>query len=58
MAGNREQSSDPVIWGVHAGRTGDGDALFLKNGCVALGWDQMGDLSTLAQYAVSSRSDW
>lgn len=36
-----------VVWGIHAGRTGDADALFLKQGCIAIGWDAMGDLSLL-----------
>lgn len=37
----------PVFWGVHAGKTGDADELFLKQGYVALGWTAMGDLSKL-----------
>lgn len=37
-----------VVWGIHAGRTGDADVLFLKQGCIAIGWDEMGDLSLLA----------
>ena len=36
------------LWGIHAGRTGDADELFLKNSCVALGWPKMGDLRLLA----------
>lgn len=36
-----------TIWGIHAGKTGDAVSLFLKHSCVALGWDQMGDLSQL-----------
>lgn len=39
--------AETTIWGVHAGKTGDADALFLKKGCVAIGWSEMGDLSTL-----------
>jgi len=35
------------IWGMHAGKTGDADSLFLKNGCIAVGWPKMGDLSAL-----------
>ncbi|MFH1698786.1 MAG: restriction endonuclease [Candidatus Omnitrophota bacterium] len=34
-----------VIWGIHAGRTGDADNLFQKKNVVALGWEEMGDLS-------------
>lgn len=36
------------LWGIHAGRTGDADALFLKQSCVAIGWEAMGDLSRLS----------
>lgn len=35
------------LWGIHAGRTGDADALFLKKHRVALGWPAMGDLAAL-----------
>ncbi|WP_369914390.1 restriction endonuclease [Xanthomonas sp. NCPPB 3005] len=39
---------DDTVWGIHAGRTGDADLLFLKQNCIAIGWEAMGDLSTLA----------
>ena len=42
------KTSDINIWGIHAGKTGDADELFLKKNCVALGWTKMPDLSTLA----------
>lgn len=35
-----------ITWGIHAGRTGDADALF-KKGFVAIGWPAAGDLSRL-----------
>jgi restriction system protein len=35
------------MWGIHAGKTGDADGLFLNKNCIALGWHQMGDLSAL-----------
>lgn len=38
---------EAAIWGVHAGRTGDADSLFLDKQIVALGWHEMGDLSKL-----------
>ncbi len=38
---------EKTIWGIHAGKTGDADTLFLKGGFIALGWSKMGDLSTL-----------
>lgn len=39
--------NEVTVWGIHAGRTGDADALFLKKNCVAIGWTKMGDLSKL-----------
>lgn len=36
---------DAVMWGMHAGKTGDADNLFLKKNVIALGWREMGDLS-------------
>jgi restriction system protein len=38
---------EKTIWGIHAGKTGDADTLFLKGGYIALGWPQMGDLGAL-----------
>ena len=37
-----------TIWGIHGGKTGDADNLFLKKSCVAIGWAKMGDLSQIA----------
>ena len=39
---------EPTIWGIHGGTTGDANKLFLEQNFVALGWDEMGDLSGLA----------
>jgi restriction system protein len=36
------------IWGIHGGRTGDADTLFLKKNCIAIGWQAVGDLGKLA----------
>lgn len=38
-----------TCWGIHAGKTGDADSLFLNKEfpCVAIGWDAMKDLSLL-----------
>lgn len=33
------------FWGIHAGRTGDADELFLKSGVMAIGWAMLGDPS-------------
>ena len=38
----------PNIWGIHAGKTGDASTLFLKKNCIAIGWDELGDLSTIS----------
>ena len=35
------------FWGIHAGKTGDANSLFLKKNCIAIGWSEMGDLSDL-----------
>ncbi len=40
-------ASDLQMWGIHAGRTGDANTLFLQQGCIALGWHEVGDLSKL-----------
>lgn len=50
MSGGSEQLTmqEPTLWGLHAGRTGDADTLFLKGKFIALGWELMGDLSSLA----------
>jgi restriction system protein len=39
--------AETVVWGVHAGKTGDAHSLFLDHGVVALGWSKIGDLSKL-----------
>lgn len=38
---------EPTIWGIHGGRHGEADPLFIKGKCVAIGWREMGDLSKL-----------
>ncbi len=38
---------DQTVWGIHGGRTGDADSLFLKNNVIALGWVKIGDLSKI-----------
>jgi restriction system protein len=36
-----------TLWGIHAGKTGDADNLFLKKKFIALGWAKTGDLASL-----------
>jgi len=40
--------SDTTVWGIHAGRTGDADKLFLDTNVIAVGWHQIGDLAKLS----------
>ena len=37
-----------ILWGIHAGRLGDADSLFLKRSLIAIGWDKMGDMTSIA----------
>lgn len=37
----------PVLWGIHAGRTGDADRLFKQQNVIALGWHGTPDLASL-----------
>lgn len=48
MTASTTGNDDVTIWGIHAGRTGDADRLFLDRNVVALGWAKMGDLAVLA----------
>lgn len=40
-------NSTATLWGIHGGRTGDANPIFLKKHQVALGWEQMGNLLAL-----------
>lgn len=40
-------ATEPTIWGIHAGKTGDADGLFLRENVIALGWCDLGDLSKI-----------
>jgi len=39
--------TESTIWGIHAGRGGEADSLFLKKNVVALAWHELGDLSKI-----------
>jgi len=39
--------AEATTWGMHAGKMGDADTLFLKRNYLALGWPEVGDLSKL-----------
>jgi len=38
-------STEKILWGIHAGRLGEADSLFLKKKVVAIGWHEMGDIT-------------
>jgi restriction system protein len=40
-------AKERIFWGIHAGKTGDAEALFEKQEVVALGWPDMGNLNEL-----------
>ncbi|MEQ8763213.1 MAG: restriction endonuclease [Planctomycetota bacterium] len=40
--------ADIPIWGIHGGRSGEADSLFLRHNVVALAFTKMGDLSRLS----------
>jgi len=41
------KNEEVAVWGIHAGRNGEADSLFLKYDCVALGWPKVGNLSKI-----------
>lgn len=41
-------TNDRVLWGIHAGETGNAHLQFMTKSCIAIGWEEMGDLSKLA----------
>jgi restriction system protein len=42
-----KSKAEVIIWGIHAGKTGDADHIFLKENFVAIGWYKMKDLSKI-----------
>jgi restriction system protein len=42
------KTNETALWGIHAGKTGDADSLFLTGNCVAVGWHEVGNLSSIA----------
>lgn len=51
-------SHDRTLWGIHAGRTGDADSLFLEKNVVAIGWAGLGDLGRSGVTVRPSRRMW
>ena len=40
-------NNETTVWGIHAGKTGDAENLFLKHKYIAIGWEKVGDLNKL-----------
>src|SRR5690348_2781843 len=40
-------NSEGSFWGIHGGRTGDAESLFLNKRRIGLGWMKVGDLAAL-----------
>jgi len=38
---------EQTLWGIHAGRLGDADSLFLEKSVITIGWDELGDVSAI-----------
>ena len=38
---------EKILWGIHAGRLGEADSLFLRKNVIAIGWHEMGDVSSI-----------
>jgi hypothetical protein len=34
-------TADNTLWGIHGGKTGDADGLFLRGNVIAVGWDKV-----------------
>jgi restriction system protein len=47
---------EATLWGIHAGKKGEADALFLKKDCIAIDWPKMGDLSSLQPFRDAFKS--
>lgn len=39
--------AEKIVWGIHAGKFGEADSLFLDNNKIALGWSEVSDLSKI-----------
>lgn len=40
-------SNDKTVWGIHGGRSGEADSLFLQKNVIAVGWVKTGDASKI-----------
>lgn len=49
---------DTTLWGIHAGKTGDAEALFIEQKVIALGWAEIGDLTNLPHTREAFKSHY
>ena len=47
-------NNDRTLRGIHAGKTGDADTLFLNKSFVGLGWHKVGDLRPFKRISLNS----
>jgi restriction system protein len=57
MAREKRLAIEQQMWGIHGGRTGDANNLFLQQNCIALGWHAVGNLSKLAATRDAFKSE-
>ena len=49
---------DTTLWGIHAGKTGDAESLFIDNKIIALGWSEVGDLASIPKTREAFKSHY
>lgn len=47
--------TEQTLWGIHAGRRGDADSLFLQKNVVAVGWQELGDITAIGADRIWGR---
>ena len=51
-------TQERTIWGIHGGKTGDADSLFLKKKYIAVGWSKCGDSVPCRLTVRRSKPKW
>ncbi len=47
-----------TLWGIHAGKTGDAESLFIQNKIIALGWSEIGSLAVIPKTREAFKSHY
>jgi len=50
-------NEDKLLWGIHAGRLGEADNLFLKKTVIAIGWHELGNISSSGHYREALKKE-